>query len=95
MTTTKSITVTRTIGRCDIGDATAADREWQETVREACEEAIELALSDCYPDAEFTVDVGIGAQSSCDARADGQTDDRLTEIVLAASQRGFDAACAG
>jgi hypothetical protein len=95
ISTPSTITVTRTIGRSDIGDATAADAGWQETVRAACEDAIETELTRLYPEAELDVTVIVGAQSALEVYADDESSDRLTETVRAASQRGFDAACAG
>lgn len=91
--TTISITVTSTIGRYDIGDATAADAEWQETVRSACERAIETELARLYPGSEVDLTVTIGANSSLECWAGDERSDRLDEIVRAASERGFEIAC--
>lgn len=94
---TPSITVTHTISRQSIGDASASDEDWQETVRAACESEIETELARLYPGADVTVAVEVAAQDSLRVDLDTPDAPRMYETVLRqvreASQRGFDRAC--
>jgi hypothetical protein len=91
----ESITVIRTIGRYDIGDASAADADWQRTVSAACASEIETTLAADYPEASVDVDVRVGAESGLTVEIDGEWSSDLDEVVRDASQRGFDRACSG
>lgn len=91
--TPATITVTHSISRHSIGDASASDASWQETVRAACESEIETELARLYPDADVTVTVEIAAQDSLRVETDSDALDAIREQVRQASDRGFDRAC--
>lgn len=92
-TTPATITVTHSISRHSIGDASASDAAWQETVRAACEAEIETELARLCPDADVTVTVEIAAQDSLRVETDSDALDAIREQVRQASNRGFDRAC--
>ena len=91
-----TITVREQIDPSCIGDRTGADRDWQETVCDACAEGIESYLSARFEGAEIDVEVTIGSAGGSRLSVfvdDDPARDDLVRDIRDASERAFDKAC--